>query len=284
MLKQRRKMFSIFILVCMIGTAAMPVAASVAREAGERAGEILGFKPIRDKVMVPNERISPVEPVVLQTEVTGVGDDEQVIYQGSRDSLEAQPQDWFSFTTEQMERYLQDGFTISDLYEADARANQLFIAPEELLEIKKTEDDWEKVEKIAIKENAQRIVEQVYRAKYPNEYKEMRKHKLDPEIQLQLFAYYHRDNSSSIKDLINSYQKSPETFNRDQIKLMEKSASWVTKAPNAASSQDQQRATASSDISLSARDQQLMRDLAEKSGRSVEALTEQYRSFIKGAR
>jgi|GEM_PF-6913083 len=288
MLNHKLKIIAILLLACMIGATAVPAAASVVREAGEQARVILGFLPACEKQQpAPNERINPIEPVVLKTEVTGAeGDNEQILYQGSRDSLEENPQDHYSLTSEQMEQYLQDGFTVSDLYEADARANKLFIPPEQLLEIKKTEGDWEQVEKTAKQNAALEIVERVYKDKYPAAYEEMSKYQLEPEAQLQLFAYYNHDKSTSMKELIDRYQQSPEVFKQDQAKLTDKSATWSIRANKAnlsSPSKEQKSEIASSETVLKERDQQLIEELAEKTGQSVDKLAEQYQSFVKGA-
>jgi len=289
MLNRKLKAIALFILICMIGTSAMPVAASVVREASEQAGAILGLLPAREKQQpVPNERIFPIEPVELRTEGTGgEGADERILYQGSRDSLVENPQDRYSLTAEQMEQYLQDGLSISDLYEADNRANKLFIPPEQLLEAKKTADDWEQAEKAARQNAALEIVERVYKDKYPAAYEEMSQYQLDPVAQLQLFAYYNRDKSSSMKELITRYQKSPATFTQDQANLTGNQPTWTLKIRGGDASSrslDASDQGADAEVVLNEYDQQLIEELAKRTGKPVEQLTEQYESFVKGAR
>ncbi|RED54737.1 hypothetical protein [Cohnella lupini] len=285
MFKQRKKTIVLLILTTMIATSAMPVAASVIREAGEKAELILGLKPERIEQAAPNDRISPIEPVVLKTEGTGAGEDEQVVYQGSRDSLEKEPQDRYSMTTEQMEKYIDDGFTIADLYEADALANQWLIAPDQLLKHRKVEGNWEKGLQSAQTENAQLIVEGVYKPKYPKEFAELSKEKLNPETQLQLFAYYDRDQSAPMKNLINLYRKSPETFKQNHKKMLSDTASRVTEMHLSKPTTSGKQSTKDvSQVELSEREQQSMQELAEKTGIPADKLTQKYQSFLEGAR
>jgi hypothetical protein len=285
MSKTKRKLVVVITLASMIVTSAMPVAAGVVQEARDQAASILGYKPTREKNTVPNERLEAVEPIVLKTEATGSGGDEEVVYQGSRDSIEEQPQDVFTLTAEQMEHFMQEGFAIADIYEADKLANQLMIPPEELLKHKKSEGKWEKAVDKAKSETAARVVERVYKTKYPKEYAEISKHKLNPEDQLQLFAYFDRDDTSSMKDLIVRYQKSPEAFKQDQEKIMSNSkASALNKLKDAKSTSGKQTTQSAGKNKLTEQDNELMKDLAKKTGKSVEDLTKQYQSFIEGAR
>lgn len=288
MLKKTKKYVAIVVMIGLLGTASVPVVNSFATEGGQ-VQSVFGFHRQAEQKDVPNERLQPIKPVTLATEVSGDEQEVEPVYEGSRLSLHENPEqhDWYSLTAEQMEQYLQEGFTIADLYEADAIANELIIDPEVLLSLKKEEEDWEKVKATAQEQNAQKIVKEVYSVKYPKEYKELSKLKLSSREQLMLLSYYDRDRTVSMKELTQTFQEAPSEFLKSHADVMTSFASRGSRAEvkeqGASGTNDEARLKAE-ELSLSERELEKLQQVADISGLSLEELAEKYHKAVEGVR
>lgn len=289
----KRKWFAICLCASLTVSSLLPVASSFAQEVTQQFLPFISSKPTLEPIGAPNNRMSEPQEITLQTVASDSMEDiAQPIYQGEKDTIVVNPsqqestglsrqssgsslptgaeqQDLFNMSQEDMEKYLKEGYSIADLYEADSLANKILVEPYELLQIKIKLGSWEKVKQTAISEKAQQVVEK-YKEKYPKVYQQLRKQSLSPEMELLVMSAYDKDTSLSVDSLAKDMKKSPEQFiNSQSAKALNSKDSIIS-------------GKGVGDLSINEKDIEDLREIAKKRNIPVEILIQKYMDFQKG--
>ena len=271
---KNKKWIAISLCVGLVASSILPVANSFAEELAEQGFPLFTTKPAVDSIVAPNERLQQPETVTLQTEASDSEKSEEPIYQGTKVTLEPDPtaaEEFYNMSQSEMEQYLKEGFTLHDLYQADALANVMMIKPNELLELKQAEGDWAKAE---AKAQINQALEQIkpYIEKHPKEYQQLKKQSLTPQAELLLMSIYDRNRSVPVKDLVQQYKKSPASFvdnhvEKTKSKDVKDISLFEKKGSNGAPTE---------------REMENLKKLAEKTNTPLEDLVQKYKTFQKG--
>jgi len=272
-MRKKYRIFTIVLCISLVGSSFFSVANGFAKEISEQLTPLFSKKPFESDRIDANGRIYQPEQVVLKTEVDST-EGEEPVYQGSRDSLvdPSEQKDLISFSQEEMERYLLEGYSIADLYEADALANEIFVEPDELLKMKKEAGSWEDIRSKGVEQQTAKVVDSL-KAAFPAEYMELQKYELTPEEEILLLAAYDRNRSTSIDQLAENYKNSPELFTAERTNAL-----FDVRSEQAI--ENKQQATEPEE--LSDREMEKLKELASKRNLSLDVLVEKYQSSKRG--
>jgi hypothetical protein len=202
-------------------------------------------------------------------------DKSEVIYKGVKKSYtkDLKSSDIFSYSQEEMEQLLEQGYSIEDIVKADEVGNRLIEEPKKLLEMKAdSKKDWTGIEKEVQNSRNHEYVSKM-KEKYPDEYKKLAKEKFSDEDMSKIFTYIHHNNVASVDSLISSYKTQGESA----LKYSESSADKI----KVSKSYMDKLGLSESDIKgLSDESLKTIEEIAKKKGITAKELVKQVNSLL----
>jgi len=196
-------------------------------------------------------------------------DDGEILYKGTKSTLDPDSKDMFNIGEEEIEAMMQEGYSVEDIFEADKISNETGIEPEMLLEKKaETNKSLEEIKKDILEESREKTFAKL-KETYKKEYDKLKSKKLKESEIMNLLAYTDINNVKVTDELITAYQKSgDELFSKP---LTEKKESQLSQEKI-----KEYKLTNTEAESLSEDILTKLEVLAQKTGRSVEELVKAY--------
>lgn len=139
-------------------------------------------------------------------------DDGEILYKGTRSTLDPDSKDMFNIGEEEIEAMMQEGYSVEDIFEADKISNETGIEPEMLLEKKaETNRSLEEIKKDILEESREKTFAKL-KETYKKEYDKLKSKKLKESEIMNLLAYTDINNVKVTDELITAYQKSGDEF------------------------------------------------------------------------
>ena len=154
-----------------------------------------------------NNKVGPIKE--KEQEIFISGDGEEVVYQGQKKSLsDGTPlaENRYHTGPEEIEEFLNSGFSIADIFQADEIGNKIGIEPKKLLERKKEEQkDLDKIKEEIVKERKRNVINSL-KEKFPDVYQQLSTEQLNENDMSTLMAFLAYYDVTSIKQLVDEYK------------------------------------------------------------------------------
>lgn len=153
-----------------------------------------------------------LKPENNANKIVVTSDDGEILYKGTRSTLDPDSKDMFNIGEEEIEAMMQEGYSVEDIFEADKISNESGIEPEILLEKKaETNRSLEEIKKDILEESKEKTFSKL-KETYKKEYDKLKSKKLKENEIMNLLAYTDINNVKVTDELIATYQKSGDEF------------------------------------------------------------------------
>ncbi|MFC5700580.1 hypothetical protein ACFPVX_04730 [Cohnella faecalis] len=167
------------------------------------------------QLAVPPDTAKPADTTI---EIKGDSPDNfEPLFSGSLEQLGGNSAiDPYSIDADQLEKFLNEGYGLEDIFRADEIGNQVGIDPEEVLHAKTDGADWEDVQSKLLDEKQSRL-EQELRKQFSSEYNALRSFKLTEEEKSLLLLAKQENRELNITDVARAYQQQGKKAISDAI-------------------------------------------------------------------
>lgn len=148
------------------------------------------------------------------------GDDSEEVFKGKKTSLNinnSDTEDMYHLGKTEIEEFLQQGYSIQDIFKADEIGNSIYVDPKDILsKAKSTGKSLDDVKNDIIKDREVKAKEKL-KTKYELEYKKLINNKISEDDTINFLAFIDANNIQVSDDLIQKYKKNgKELFKEDK--------------------------------------------------------------------
>lgn len=167
----------------------------------------------------------PQDESEIVDEVDGlyITSEEQVIYSTARIEGNDGTSDVYNLGAEEIERLMEKGATVEELFQLDEIANRLMIDPEALFDKKEdTGKSLTEIEEEIVEERKQESLKEI-KEEHPEEYEILESEGISEDEIITFFTYQDMNNGTVSKELAKIYaEEGEESFTEDKHSLSEK--------------------------------------------------------------